>query len=273
MAATASAPPATRIVAPPAQSASDCPSPPVEGRPVPPLVATVALAPGIAAGYLITAVLTAPGWRPVFSALPTWAGTLADAVVTLGPLLAAALLAARLAGPRIARALGLRVRPVDLLLGALGALVARALVEVIAPTTGSLRPALAGGTADATAAVAAAIVALVVLAPVVEELFFRGTVQRALEQLLGGVSGGASGGVSGGVSSRVAAAVSIVLTTVAFVVLHALPYGADVPIAVVLPPLVVGLGAGALTAVTGRIAGGTVLHVLFNLAGVLLLPR
>ncbi|WP_448236260.1 CPBP family glutamic-type intramembrane protease [Microbacterium paulum] len=237
----------------------------------------MALAPGIAAAYLVTAVLTAPGWRPVFSALPTWAGTLADAVVTLGPLLAAALLAARLAGPRIARALGLRVRPVDLLLGALGALVARALVEVIAPTTGSLRPALAGGTADATAAVAAAIVALVVLAPVAEELFFRGTVQRALEQLLGGVSGGSSGGssggVSGGASSRVAAVVSIVLTTVAFVVLHALPYGADVPIAVVLPPLVVGLGAGALTAVTGRIAGGVVLHVLFNLAGVLLLLR
>lgn len=229
-----------------------------------------ALALGIAAaGYLVTAVLTAPGWRPVFSALPTWAGTLADAVVTLGPLLAAALLAARLAGPRVARALGLRVRPVDLLLGALGALVARALVEVIAPTTGSLRPALAGGTADATAAVAAAIVALVVLAPVAEELFFRGTVQRALEQLLGGVSGDGSGGAS----RSVAATVAIVLTTVAFVVLHALPYGADVPVSVVLPPLVVGLGAGALTAVTGRIAGGVVLHVLFNLAGVLLLPR
>lgn len=229
-----------------------------------------ALALGIAAAvYLVTAVLTAPGWRPVFSALPTWAGTLADAVVTLGPLLAAALLAARLAGPRVARALGLRVRPVDLLLGALGALVARALVEVIAPTTGSLRPALAGGTADATAAVAAAIVALVVLAPVVEELFFRGTVQRALEQLLGGVSGDGSGGAS----RSVAATVAIVLTTVAFVVLHALPYGADVPVSVVLPPLVVGLGAGALTAVTGRIAGGVVLHVLFNLAGVLLLPR
>lgn len=225
------------------------------------------LALGIAAvGYLVTVALTWPGWRPVFGALPLWAGTLSDAVVTLGPLLAAALVAGRLAGPRVGRALGLRVRPVDLLIGALGALVARALVEVVAPTTGSLRPALGSGV-DATAAIVAAVVALVVLAPLVEEMFFRGVLQRALTQVLDGVV------PSGGSSRPAAATVAIAVTTAAFVTLHAVPYGAAVPLGVVLSPLVVGIGAGAATVVTGRIGAGVVLHVLFNLTGVVLLLR
>lgn len=64
------------------------------------------------------------------------------------------------------------------------------------------------------------------------------------------------------------AALAIAVSTVAFTLLHALPYGAAVPLAA---PVVIGIGAGVLTAVTGRLAAALTLHLLFNLAGVVLL--
>jgi len=223
-----------------------------------------------AAAYAVTIALSWPGVRPRVSAGPPWATTLVDAALLLGPLLAGALLAARLGGPAVARALGLysqdirgegiRFRPLDLLLGALVALVARATMEVASPTTGSLRPAFADSDADATAAVVVSVAVVVVLAPVIEELFFRGAVQRGLNALLGR-----------SVTPRVAAVLAIAVSTVAFVMLHAVPYGAQVPLSVVLPPALIGVGAGVLTAVSGRITAGVVAHMLFNLAGVVLL--
>lgn len=221
-----------------------------------------ALALGIAAvAYVIVVLLGWPGLRAPIVGMPAWAATLVESALTLGPLLIAALLAARWAGPGVSRALGIRFRPIDLLLGALVALVARAVMELLVPTTGSLRPMLSDGAADVVGSLVTAIVALVLLSPVVEELFFRGLVQRALQTAFIGAS------------PRLAAGVAIALTTAAFVILHAVPYGAAVPLDVVFPPLLIGIGAGVLTATTGRIAAGLVAHVLFNLAGVILLLR
>lgn len=83
--------------------------------------------------------------------------------------------------------------------------------------------------------------------------------QRALHALLG--------------RGVLPAVLAVAVTTAVFVLLHAVPYGAQVPLSIVLPPLLVGIGAGALTARTGRIGGGIVAHVLLNLSGILLLLR
>lgn len=214
----------------------------------------------VAVAYAVTVALTWPGLRGPLTGLPTWAGTLVASAIALGPLLVGALLAARWAGPRPIDALGLRIRPLDLLLGALVALILRAVAELAAPTTGSLRPVFGESAADAAATITAAVVALVVLAPLVEELFFRGVLQRALQNVL-----------RPALSARIGAGLAIAITTLAFAALHAVPYGAQAPIAVILPPVLVGLGAGVLTAVTCRIAAGVVAHVLFNLVGVVLL--
>jgi membrane protease YdiL (CAAX protease family) len=216
----------------------------------------------VALAYAVVVLLGWPGVRGPIAGLPAWSSMLVEAAVSLTPLVIGALLAARLGGPRIARALGLRFRVVDVLLGALVALVARAVVELVVPTSGTLLPTLDGGAGDSVAIVVMAIVVLGVLAPVAEELYFRGAVQRALQSALRRAA-----------SPRVAGGIAVLLTTLAFVILHAVPYGTAVPVSVVLPPLLVGLGAGTLTAVTGRISGGMTAHILFNLAGLLLLLR
>lgn len=204
-----------------------------------------------------------PGARPGFPALPGWAATALDAVVLLAPLVAGALVAARAAGPAVARALGIRVTLIDLVLGVLVALVARAVIEIVTPTQGSLLSPFGETDAGQLTALAVSIVAVVLLAPLAEELFFRGAVQRALQALL--TRPGAPL-----MSDRAAAAVAIVVTTIVFVGLHAVPYGAAVPLSAVLAPLVIGVGAGVLTAATGRIAAVVVAHVLFNAAGIAL---
>lgn len=219
-----------------------------------------------AAAYLVTVVVTWPGLRvPVaVPGFPGWLNILGEAIVTLAPLVVGAMLAAwvggRTADGGMSRVLGIRFRPVDLLAGALVALVARAVVEVATPTVGSLRPALDDGSPETNAALAASIVVLVLAAPFAEEVFFRGAVQRSLHTLL-----------VGPLTPRVAAVLAVAVTTLAFVLLHAVPYGAEVPLSVLLAPLLVGIGAGTLAVVTGRIGAGIVAHVLFNLSGVLLL--
>ena len=205
-----------------------------------------------------------PGVRPGLAGLPAWVATALDAIVLLAPLVAGALVAARAAGPAVARALGIRVTFVDLVLGVLVALVARAVVEIVTPTQGSLLSPFGDTDADQLAALAVSVVAVVLFAPIVEELFFRGAVQRALQALL-------TRPARSLLPSRAAAAVAIGVTTIAFVGLHAVPYGGAVPLGAVLAPLLVGVGAGVLTAATGRIAAGVVAHVLFNAAGIALL--
>lgn len=213
----------------------------------------------VAVALAVTVWLTVawPDLRGPVGELPTGVGVVVDYVVVLGPLLLGAVAAARLGGPGIARALGLRVAPIDLLLGALVALIARAIVEVVAPTTGSLIPPLAETDADRITATAVAVLGAVLLAPVVEELFFRGALQRALHVLTG--------------VGSVGAVLAIAVSTAAFTLLHVIPYGASVPAGALLTPILVGVGAGVLTVATGRIAAGITAHVLFNLAGVVLL--
>lgn len=120
-----------------------------------------------------------------------------------------------------------------------------------------LAPALADTDADRIAGTVTAAAAAVLLAPIVEELFFSGALQRSVHALAGTGRGGA--------------ALAIAVSTVAFTLLHALPYGAAVPLAALAAPVVIGIGAGVLTAVTGRLAAALTLHLLFNLAGVVLL--
>ncbi|WP_298944449.1 CPBP family intramembrane glutamic endopeptidase [uncultured Microbacterium sp.] len=220
-----------------------------------PGVALAVAAISLAGSAVLT--LTGPQVRGPVGEWPAWLGIAVDYLVTLGPLLAGALVAARLGGPALARALGIRFAPIDLLLGALVAIIVRAVVEVMTPTTGSLIPPFADADADRLAGTALAVIAAVLFAPVVEEVFFRGALQRALQALVG----------PGGVGATLAIAVS----TAGFTLMHALPYGATVPVAALLPPILIGVGAGVLTVVTGRISAGLVTHVLFNLTGVVLL--
>lgn len=224
--------------------------------------------------YVIAMLLSWPGLREPLAGVPGWASIVFEALVVLGPLLLGALAAAKFGSPRIADALGIRFRPIDLLLGVLVALVARAIMELVVPSTGSLLPMVDGDSVETTVTLIMTIAVVVLLSPIVEEVFFRGAVQRGLQSLFGAPSsGGPAGGSAAVVSTVTSTVLAIELSTLAFVLLHAVPYGAQVPLSVLLAPLLIGIGAGTLTALTGRISAGIVTHVLFNLAGILLLLR
>lgn len=228
--------------------------PPAWGRPN--------LGLGLAAGFYLVAGVISIYWSRLLiwrGAWPLWLQALADVVGLLLVLAVGALVVARVAGPAVRRALGIHFSAIDLLRGLFVALIARAVVELVTPATGSLVPVFAETEFDRIATVIVIAVGSALLAPVVEELFFRGAVQRSVHQL--GERG--LGRVGAGV-------VAVVVTTALFVLLHALPYGAAVPVSVLLPPLLMGVGAGALVAVTGRLGGAIVAHVLFNGVGVVL---
>ncbi len=217
---------------------------------------------GMAAVFYVAAGFAALAWPQLTSGLglwPFWARSLVDVSGLLLIFAVGAFVVARMAGPAVRRALGIHIRPIDLALGVFVALIARSVVELVSPTTGNLAPAFAETEFDRIATVLVLAVGSAVLAPIIEELFFRGAVQRLVHQLglptLGTV---------------VAGFIAIVGTTVLFVLLHALPHGAAVPVTVLLPPLLMGVGAGVLVAITGRLGGALVAHVLFNTAGVVL---
>lgn len=94
------------------------------------------------------------------------------------------------------------------------------------------------------------IVAPVVISPLIEELFFRGTLLGALRVE------GARHWMSG---------VAIVVSSLLFALSHALTAAtpSDGVVAVVAS-LVLGLGAGALAVVTGRIGASVMAHAAFN---------
>ncbi|RLK47963.1 type II CAAX endopeptidase family protein [Microbacterium telephonicum] len=202
-------------------------------------------------------VLTWPGARANLGIGADALGALLDIVVIAGPLALGAVVAARVGGPGIRRALGLRFRAIDLALGLFVALIARAVLEIVQPTVGSLGSPFADG--DQTLVLVVMALGAVLLVPVCEELLFRGALQRGLETALRG-SGRA-----------VSASIAVIVSTVVFVLLHVLPYGASAPIGAVLSPALVGVASGILVAVTGRLAPGILVHVFFNLGGVLLL--
>ena len=103
------------------------------------------------------------------------------------------------------------------------------------------------------------IVGVAIVSPLIEELFFRGLLLRAMLDAL------SSAGRS------VAMVVSLIVSTGAFVLLHALPWGRDIPLGLLVASAGVGLACGILTIVTGRLGAAIVAHVTFNGIGVLLL--
>ena len=206
-------------------------------------------------------LVTYPSARPSLHAWPQWTQRLTDLVVLSAPMLAAVLVAGRIAADGIGRATGIRPwRWIDPVLGVLAALVLRAIVELIQPTSGSLLgPLDVESTPDSVSGAVVLILGLVLVSPIVEELYFRGLLLRAMDDALRG-------------TGRIAASlIALVVSTAAFTVLHVVPSGANVPVVLLAGTIAVGLGCGILTLVTGRLGAAIVAHVAFNAIGVALL--
>jgi membrane protease YdiL (CAAX protease family) len=221
-----------------------------------------------AVGFVVAALMVAvyPGALSLFG-MRGWAASVVDTIVISAPLVIAVIVAVRVAGSAVAGGAGkfgasTGIRPLvllDLVFGLLVGLVARALVEVVAPTTGSLTGPLGDGTI--TAAIVVTLITVVLVSPVVEELFFRGVALRALRDMLG--------------PGALSAVIAIALTTVAFVALHLLPSllagVTGVSTALILGTVAVGIGCGTLTWITGRLGAALAAHVVFNGVGAALL--
>lgn len=234
--------------------------------------------PGLAlvvavAGFVVTGLLVFgyPYLRAgAMSALPAWLLSLLDLVILSLPLVAAVVVAVawfrqpRPPGVSAARAaLGLSTwRWTDIALGVSIALVVRAAVELISPSTGSLGGAGFGPVESPALRIASTTIVVlgaVIVSPVVEELFFRGLVLRAMLDVLTPL-----GGLAAGI-------VSIVVSTGAFVALHLAGWGTAVPLVLLVGTVGVGLGAGILLVVTRRLAGALAVHIAFNALGVAIL--
>lgn len=210
----------------------------------------------VVAGLVATGLLLAV-WRGVPGAPLPWLAPLADLVVLSAPLLVASGIAiACFAEPGFARRVVRAVTWMDAALGVGVGLVARAAVELVAPTTGTL---LAGFGEISYAAVAVVAIGAAFVTPVVEELFFRGVGVAALLDLCA-----PSGRV-------IAVAVAVAVPTAAFAAMHVLVDGGAVTGGQLLAPVLVGVGGGILFAVTGRLAAAVLAHVVFNAIGVALL--
>ncbi|KAA9107785.1 CPBP family intramembrane glutamic endopeptidase [Microbacterium rhizomatis] len=217
-----------------------------------------------AVGFIAAALLIAgyPSIRLAWITTPSWVQSLLDLVILSLPLVVAVFAAAAV-GSRlgIASALGIRAwRWSDVVAGAGIALVVRAAVELIAPTVGSITGPLSGGDAGAQAANAIIIVVgAALISPVVEETFFRGVVVRALGDGLRSVG------------PAIAGTVAVAVSTGAFVALHAVSWGASIPVAALVGTAGVGLGTSILVVLTGRLGGAIIAHIVFNTLGVVLL--
>ena len=158
----------------------------------------------------------------------------------------------------LARDIGLRFRPLDLLWGLTLGVIARVLATVL-EIAGYGQMGSAGATLGEPARdlwwLFAVILAPVLLAPLIEEVFFRGLVLRAVT--------GAS--AANGASRRLALGIAVVVSAATFALIHLIGVGSPTAALVVgLSTLLFGLGAGALAAMTGRIGGAIVAHVVFN---------
>ena len=209
----------------------------------------------LAVAGIFIAALVGAGWRGV--ALEPWVSRALDIVVLSAPLVAAAVLAIAFAGARgFFRRVVLGWRWTDAVLGVAAGLTMRAVIEVVAPTSGTL---VGGFGVVSVAAIVVFAIGAVLVTPIVEEVFFRGVVLAAMLDLctsLGRVT---------------AAVVGIAVSSAAFVALHLSPIGGSVAWGAVLPPLLVGVGCGILFALTRRLAAAVIAHVVFNAIGVALL--
>ncbi|MBW9094159.1 CPBP family intramembrane metalloprotease [Microbacterium jejuense] len=196
-------------------------------------------------------------WRGASAVLGPGTAQLAYLVLLSAPMIVAAAIAiAVCAKPGFMRRVVFSGTWMDVVLGLSLGLVARALVEVVAPTTGSL---LAGfGFISYTAIVVTAVGAAFV-SPVVEEFFFRGLAVAALLDLCRTLG------------RAVAGIVSVALSTCAFVVMHVFLAGGVVTWGQLLAPLFVGVGCGIVFVVTRRLLSSLLFHIVFNAIGVVLL--
>ena len=218
----------------------------------PALAGTVALA-GFAVAALL--VIALPEISRIWMTAPDAVGALLDLVVGSGPFVVFALLGAALAGPAIARGLGLAWRWSDIGLGASVGLVVRAVIELIAPTTGAL------GSPFGSSAAALVVIALgaALFTPIAEELFFRGLVLRAVSGLTARAGRWACG------------VAAVLVSTAAFVGMHTIAAGGALPLGTLLASTGVGLAAGILTVVTGRLGAALAVHIVSNTIGVVVL--
>ena len=171
------------------------------------------------------------------------------------PLVLALFIVLLLPGLRPLASSGVRwsIRPIDLLWGAAAGLLLRIIVSSLEVLSYGGLPATAGNTvplatADDVVYVVIAVFSVILIAPVIEETFFRGLV---LPSIIGMLRGG----------RWIAVAISALL----FAVLHLLAVTTVAQAIVVgLGTLLVGLGAGSLAVLTGRLGPAIVAHVVFN---------
>jgi membrane protease YdiL (CAAX protease family) len=170
------------------------------------------------------------------------------------PLLAACAFATYARGTRsLKRDLGLAITLTDIIFGLSVGLLARGLVSILEiVTTGrmGLGSVTLGEVVYNGWWVFGALLAPIVLAPFVEELFFRGLVLRS---------------VTGLVPGRFAPAIAIFVSAMLFAALH-LTQGPSPSQAIVLgfSTLILGIAAGILAFLTGRIGASIVAHAVFN---------
>lgn len=216
-----------------------------------------------AVAYALTIVLLAvyPGMQPQLVEWAPWLQGLADLVVLSAPLVAAVVVAGRLAADGIGRATGIRHwRWFDPVLGVLVALEVRAVVELVEPTTGTiLGPLETEITPDVVWGLVVLITGVVLVSPLIEELFFRGLVQRALEDGLRG-----AGRIIGPLTA-------LLVSTAAFSLLHMLPWQGEVSAGLLVGTIGIGIGCGILTFLTHRLGAAIITHVVYNAIGVVLL--
>jgi membrane protease YdiL (CAAX protease family) len=186
-------------------------------------------------------------------------GELLSYLVVWVPLLAAVLTFCFILGSRsLARDIGLRFRPLDLLWGLTLGVIARVMATIL-EIAGYGQMVSGGAILDEPAHdlwwVFAVILAPVLVSPVIEELFFRGLVLRAVGRAAAG----------NGAAQRMALGIAVAVSAITFALIHLINAGSPTAVLVIgLSTLLFGLGAGALAAVTGRLGGAIVAHVVFN---------
>ncbi|WP_166793339.1 CPBP family intramembrane glutamic endopeptidase [Cryobacterium lactosi] len=216
----------------------------------------------IAALGVVAAVLLVVGLNSLFSrgiVLDQQLGTLLSYLVAWVPLLGAVLIFCFGFGTRsLVRDIGLLFRPLDVLWGLTVGVVARVLATIV-EIAGYGRMGSAGATLGEPVRdlwwLFVVLLAPVVLSPFIEEMFFRGLVLRS-------VRGAASGRA---VSPAVAAGTAVVVSAAVFALVHVIDTGSVTATVVIgVSTFLFGLGAGALTVMTGRLGGAIVAHVTFN---------
>lgn len=181
------------------------------------------------------------------------------------PLLGAVLIASFLRGQRSLRLdFGLRFTWLDILFGLTLGFFLRSittLIEIVfygSPATGGVtfRP-----TVYDVWWVLLAVIAPVLISPFIEELFFRGLLQRSVLK---------ASARSLPPTSRVPTVIAVTVSSLVFAAVHMLQTSGGAQMAVVgLSTLIVGIALGTLAAVTGRLGGAIIAHVVFNGLGVL----